>query len=241
MKRKTQYGAMPKKKARVQARVAGPGVQALRGRVAKGYTRTSGFYGRFPPSGSENKFFDTAVGFNYDTVGEVPATGQLCLIPQGVTESTRVGRKCVIKSIQIRGRNITAYAATANPVGSTHLFLILDKQCNGAAAAAADVFTGTGFDIVMRNLSNNERFQVLKKWEYTYGGKGGVAAAVLNECKLIKYFKKCDIPLEFSSTTGAITELKSNNLFFMAGATGAGGLDDLIAFEGTVRLRFSDN
>ena len=35
-------------------------------------------------SGEELKFFDTALSFTCDATGEVPATGQLALIPQGI-------------------------------------------------------------------------------------------------------------------------------------------------------------
>ena len=66
-------------------------------------------------SGEELKFFDTALSFTCDATGEVPATGQLALIPQGYTESTRDGRKATIKSIWIRGQLnfCTSTAATA--------------------------------------------------------------------------------------------------------------------------------
>jgi len=55
----------------------------------------------------------------------------------------------------------------------------------------------------------------------------------------IEWYSKCQIPLEFSSTTGAITEIRSNNLFLLAGCSTGG--DDLVNFLGTCRLRYSDN
>lgn len=221
-------------------RGSGPGITALKGRVAKGYQRTGGFYGRYPPSGSEQKFFDTALSFSVDATGEVPATGQLVLIPQGVTESQRVGRKCVITSITINGLLITTFGAggVAAVNGNTVIYLVQDKQCNGAAAAITDVFTGTALNSALRNLSNSSRFVVLKKWNWSWSPTAGVAAAFADMAKKWYFFKKCNIPLEFSSTTGAITELKSNNLFLCAGCNGA--IDDIVSVSANCRVRFSD-
>lgn len=219
-------------------RGSGPGIAALKGRIAKGYQRTGGFYGRFPPSGSEQKFFDTALSFNVDTTGEVPATGQLVLIPQGVTESQRVGRKCTINSITINGLMATTYGASTTPGGMTTIYLILDKQTNGAAAAVTDVFTGTAINNALRNLSNSSRFVVLKKWTHTWVPTAGVSAAYADVVKKLYWFKKCNYPLEFSSTTGAITELKSNNLFLIAGSSA--NIDDIVSVNANCRVRFSD-
>lgn len=90
----------------------------------------------------ELKFFDTAVSFLADNTLEVPATGQWVLIPQGDTQSTRDGRLAIIKSIQFRGV-ITGADASMSMIGITfYMWVIQDTQANGAAATAADVFTG---------------------------------------------------------------------------------------------------
>jgi len=204
----------------------------------KGYSRSSGFYGRFGGASGEDKFFDTTNSFNFDATGEVPATGQLVLIPQGVTESSRVGRKCTITSIQIKGSLIFIPAAAATAATNIFLFLIQDTQCNGAAAANADVFTGANLGRAFHNLSNSSRFKILKKWVITMVSQAGAATALNNVIRYINYFKRCNIPIEYSSTTGAITEIRSNNIFLMAGT--AGQSDDTCSFEGATRVRFSD-
>jgi len=63
------------------------GARAVVPRAARGFVRRSGFYGRFGNNrgtGGELKFLDTALSFNFDTTLEVPATGQLTLIPQSI-------------------------------------------------------------------------------------------------------------------------------------------------------------
>ncbi len=210
----------------------------------RGYDRTGGFYGRFSGRNAEYKFFDTVLAFNFDATAEVPATGQLNLIPQGITESTRVGRKCTIRSIQIRGMYAYAPGASASSAAMSYLYLVLDKQANGAAAAASGdggVFTGTTLSEAMLNLSESHRFVVLKKWIQPHVPTAGATTAYNVVTHKLEYHKRCMIPIEFSNTTGAIAEIRSMNLFLIAGADGVGAaFDDLTSFQGKCRVRFSD-
>lgn len=215
---------------------------AARRAVVPGLTRSGGAYGRYGASARrmglvpEKKFFDTAIAFDFDTTGEVPATGgQLALIPQGDTESTRDGRKAVIESVQIRGICAFTPGAAATATAVTHLYLVLDTQCNGAAAAVTDVFTSTNLGTAMLNLNNSGRFRILKHWVQTWNPPAGVSTAYNTTAKQVEFYKKCNIDMDWSSTTGALTEIRSNNLFLIAGANAA---DDLVSFSGTCRLRF---
>lgn len=213
-----------------------------RAALVPGYTRTGGSYGRYGVSARlmglapEKKYFDTDLSFNIDATGEVPATGQLCLIPQGDTENTRDGRKAVIESVQIRGMFSFTPAAAVTAIANCHMYLVLDTQCNGAAAAATDVFTGTDFRSAMLNLNNSGRFRILKHWYVELEPQAGATTAYNQAFKQLEYYKKCKIPVDWSSTTGAITEIRSNNIFLLAGCNTAA--DDLTAFVGTCRLRF---
>lgn len=213
-------------------------------RVNKGFTRTGGFYGRFGANARnlgivpEMKFKDTTIAFSIDTTGEIPATGQLALIAQGDTESTRDGRQCNIRSIQVRLALVATPVASATFAGTTTIYLIQDTQANGAAAGVTDVFTGTNLPTALLNLANSSRFRILKKWKHNWGASAGVSGAYNNTARYIDWYKKCNIPMEFSSTTGAITEIKSNNIFLMAGTTAPTALDDAVDVAGQVRLRF---
>lgn len=186
-------------------------------------------------SGNEVKNFDTDLSFTVDNTGEVPATGQLVLIPQGDTATTRDGRQCTVKSVQIRAN--ATFAPGAGAVGSTNavIYLVLDKQCNGAAAAVTDVFNTASLWKSVMNLANSDRFVIMKKWVINFTTQAGVTTAFCPISKQIEYYKRCNIPLQFSSTTGAITELRSNNLFLIAGSEGT---DDLITVDGICRVRF---
>jgi len=185
------------------------------------------------------KFHDVGNSFTFDNTAIVPASGQLALIAQGDTESTRDGRKAVIKSVQIRGTMsfIPGAGATASVV--TYLYLILDTQTNGAAAAVTDVFTSTSMSTNMLQLNNSGRFRILKKWVHTFNATAGVTTAYNPVNKSLEFYKKCNIPMDWNSTAGAITEIRSNNLFLMAGSdTFNGNSDNTVTFTGTTRLRF---
>lgn len=198
---------------------------------------------RFPPSrfsgpAGEVKFFDTQLSFTVDTTGEVPATGQLVLIPQGATQSTRIGRKATVTSLQIRANCTHVPAGGANAASTMYLYLVQDTQANGSAAAVTDVFTSASLEQGLINMSNSSRFKILKKWVYDFNSGAGVTTAYNNISRHIEFYKKMAVPLEYSGTAGAISELRSNNLFLVAGAIGA---DDAITVSGTARVRYSDN
>lgn len=245
--RKRSYASISGKAKYVAKRLTKRPRSAVRAAIAAvvpGYTRSGGSYGRYGRLAAlrglvpEKKFFDTALSFNFDSTGEVPATGQLALIPQGDTESTRDGRKAMIESIQIRGELIFTPGAAASAAAAdvTHLYLVLDTQCNGAAAQATDVFTGNNFATAMLNLNNSGRFRILKHWVHTWAPGAGVTGAYINCAKQLEYYKKCKIDMDWSSTTGALTEIRSNNIFLLAGS--GLGTDDTVSFTGTCRLRF---
>ncbi len=207
-----------------------------------GFTRTTGFYGRYAPGTGELKFHDVAVD---DAV--VPTAGAILdsinLIPQGVTEKTRVGRKCVIRSINWRfNYSLPAQADQADiGTGETiRIIMFLDKQCNGATATVLGILETADYQS-FNNLANKGRFRTLMDRTYPLNrinsvtdGASTSSSALLTYCDT--FFKKVNIPIEFDNTTGAITEIRSNNVgvLFITQAGVAG-------FNSNVRVRFSDN
>lgn len=209
----------------------------LRG-YARTYSRYSGKY-RYGRQQAELKFLDTATSFTFDTTGEVPATGQLNLIPQGVGESERIGRKVIIKSIQCRWRCVPN---TTNWIGGVlRLMLVQDTQCNGAAATYSGVGGVLEDDTVtaFRNLENTSRFIIHKDWLFSLTPKAGVVGAFNTESRVVQFYKKCSIPIEFDSVaaTGALTTIRSNNLFLLARSSVD---DDVVQCLGVVRIRYLD-
>jgi len=204
------------------------------------YQRSRSVYRPPPTAKPESKFFDTTHSFTFDTTGEVPATGQLNLIPQGITEATRVGRKVTITSINQR---LLIQPNTTVWIGSIlRLMLVQDTQCNGAAATYSGVNGVLESDSVQafRNLENSRRFIVHKDWYFPLTPKAGVVGAFNVEAQVLNFNKKCNIVLDFDSvaSTGAIETIRSNNLFLLARSSMD---DDIVQCQGVTRIRYIDN
>lgn len=189
----------------------------------------------------ELKFLDTALSFTVDATGEVPATGQLNLIPQDATQSGRVGRKVVVKSVWIKASAQWTPGASTTTGGYVYLYLVVDRQANKAAAAATDVLTSTAFASALPNVDNEQRFRILRKWKLSFNPTSGVQTAYGTIARAFEVYAKCNVPLEFDNTasTGAITTITSNNIFLLAGSDG--NTDDAVSVAGTARIRYSDS
>lgn len=213
-----------------------------------GRTRTAGFYGRYSGSTApEKKFFDVKHAAVTLTTGGVVTDQSLNLIDQGNDECQMIGRKVVIKSFMIRGimrfpQQTNAVIGSVNAADTCRFALVLDKQCNGATATVALMYQNT--DIwTFNNLENSSRFSILKEWKMNIGSSlnfnddANVYFSGDVE-RQFKYFKKCNIPLEFGIQSGGsrvITEVKSNNLFLIGFSH-----DGKISVEYRTRIRYAD-
>jgi len=206
-----------------------------------GMTRTTLAYMRSRPGSGETKFNDST--FNQGTTnaqvlltltGAVNGTS-FCLIPQGTTQNTRIGNKITLKNIRIKGHMVLA---TNNLTGDrVRVVLFKDKQANGAAAGATDLFETSTLNS-FQNMDNTERFEVVKERWYDMNPGTGTGTAGANSLAYYKGFKinhKANCRIDYSSTAGAITELKSVNYgLFICSDAGA------VTFDGNVRVTFTE-
>lgn len=234
MRERIQHALQTPRKRKQPRRPQGPN---LGDAMAAGFLRTGGYYGRYNKTGgraNEVKFFDTTLSFSNTLVGTVVTS--LNLIPQGTEQSERIGRTAVIHSIMIKGIFTNDPGASNANNQILYMTIVQDTQCNGANAGVTDVLTSTNLSTAMINLSNSKRFRILKKFSINLNARAGVDGAYCVTSGETTWFKKCNIPIEFSSVLGAITEIASNNVFLVQGATITGQG----AFNGTCRIRFSD-
>lgn len=219
--RGTAFGAPRNTKARKRTATTTTMTRIVRSpsvSVTPGYTRTVGRYRRSLPNSLEKKYFDvfannTAIsttGFILDSLNKVP---------QGTTDVTRIGNKINITNINFRIAFSLDDAGTGTLVnGHCRTIIYIDKQANGAAAAADDILitTGTPGQTALwkyRNMDQTDRFVILKDKIYSCDViSANVLHTAQGSSRWFKFSKKCDIPIHFSSTTGAITEIRSNNI-----------------------------
>ncbi len=210
----------------------------------RGYLRTGGYYGgtRMLGTAKERKFHDVALADTLVSTTGTVHTG-INLIAQGVTESTRVGRAAFIKSIFMR-MTFQLSESTSQASGSdwVRTIVLLDKQANGALPTVADVITAPSIPAFgFNNLANKQRFHILyDKWCHVRiwaAGGNGTAIETMRSREIKSWYKKFKKPvaIEFSSTTGAITEVRSNNFVVISIS-----LQNIIKWDADFRLRFTD-
>lgn len=194
------------------------------------------------PKGGENKFHDIKYVGTFDSVAEQAQVSSvdtgMNLIAQGTTENTRIGRKITITSIHINGFINGAQTVNSDVV---KMQLVLDRQANGAYPGITDIQEDSSVES-FANLTNSKRFTVIKKWFFAMKPQGITSQfdsntkTFVSDIQIINYNKKCSIPIEYSGTSGAISELASNNLMLWCQST----QDDATSYTLNVRLRFKD-
>ncbi len=199
--------------------------------------------------GVELKFHDidwdeAAADFS---AGVISNASSLVLIGQGVTESTRVGRKCVIKSIGWRAQ-LERIAVSSTGIAASEvirLIIVQDKQANGAAPTVS----GTGGLLesanyqAFNNLNNKSRFRVLYDKTFTLNTLAAAGDGTSNDSGAVQrsfsFFKDVNIPMEYSGTANpsVIGEVRTNNIFgIMISESG----NSTVALDSKFRFRFSD-
>ncbi len=206
-----------------------------------GRDRIGGFYGRFHGEDAELKFLDVNSTATFAMVGAIQ--NSLCQIAQGVGENQRVGRKCTVKSIDWRWEIALAAqdaVAVANTGDAIRVIIFVDKQANGAGAGVTDILETASWQSFY-NLANQMRFVILLDElvslnQNTLASDGAGVVSTTGMVRDYKWHHECDIPLEFSSTTGTLSEIRSNNIGLLKiSALGVAQLNSKF------RLRFADN
>ncbi len=213
-----------------------------RRRFIRGRDRVGGFYGRFSKKGGELKFHDldiddAAIATN-GTISQVS-----CLtIAQGTSESTRIGRKVIVKGINWRFNiKISSQTSAANTTDTVRVILYLDKQTNGATATVTGILESDDFQS-FNQLANKSRFRTLMDRTYDLvvptmadlaGPSTNTGEVVINDT----FFKRCNIPIEYDNTftTGVIGTMRSNNIGVLLLSQGGHA-----GFDSKMRIRFAD-
>lgn len=170
--------------------------------------------------GPELKYLDTsAVGtFNYS--GGSPGIVLLNGVAAGTANNQRIGRKVLIKSLELRIQFRQSSATTQ----AVRMAIVYDKQSNQAAPSIGDIFNvaATNLDpYAAKNLDNVERFIILKDELIGFGG-----SALLNDPSTWtqKMFLPLTLPVRFDSANGAIADITTGSLwlvFFDSNTVGA--------------------
>ncbi len=214
-----------------------------RGRVAPGFTRRSGFYGRFSRftrgSRVEQKFKDTSLN---DTLGTGMIIQEPCVVVQGDGESERIGRRMFIKSIFIKGVvTLPPVQDVAETATLVKMMVVQDKQTNGTKFAPADLLVTDSYDS-FNQLANKSRFKILKTQYFKLVSKLGASNSgstyVTGEDIANVYcYLKLDVPIEFDGTTGVVGTVRSNNVYITWQLSSS---NTFPSWNGESRIRYTD-
>lgn len=173
-------------------------------------------YGGAGAARPEKKFLDVDIA-NASVSATLEMLPDIVTVAAGTGESQRVGRKIVVTDIYIRGCPVFN-ESNVHTVGGDcfRLIVVLDKQCNGAEATALTLLQ-TNAPESYRNVENFARYDFLVDKYFSVNCTAGaydgtVAEFADHRGAMYRKHIRCQIPIEFSSTTGAITERATNNI-----------------------------
>lgn len=189
----------------------------------------------FPTSdlGPELKHVDTTSSGTFDHSGGSPGIVLLNGIVAGTGKSERVGRKILMKSLELR---IKFQKGTNS--NNIRMLIVYDKQANQTLPTCADVVnvTTSALDPYQaKNLDNAERFVILKDVNIDFANSGSVAPVTWFQ----KIFLRLNLPVRFDSTAGGYTDITSGSLVLMFFDNNSTGSAYSTCYYGA-RVKYSD-
>lgn len=196
----------------------------------------------------EVKTFDVASTTNLADANTASIQSIITTV-QGTGFTNRIGTRIKVKSIYVRGWLSTSNAFANPPTDADtpayqcRVTLLLDLQPNGANPTISEIYDNTG-PVSHLNLNYRDRFKVLKEKTYTIDpyivNTTTAYAAVTNNAKTMKFFKKCDIPVFYNSgNAGTPADISSNNILLVFQSDRPNGTGGTV-FKWTSRCRFID-
>jgi len=154
----------------------------------------------------EQKAFGEETSLTPTTTPQALATGaNFWDVVQGDTDSTRDGKKILVNRFLAFGHLVASVAQTVR------LYLILDKQSNGAEMVPSSIFktvpggdTNISFHAGIRVGQENQRYVILAAKTLTF------TAGELNKTFRLESKRKIDV--RYDANAGAVTDLTSNNV-----------------------------
>ena len=179
--------------------------------------------------------------------GVISNTSSVVLIGQGQTQSTRLGRKLVLRSMQFQGMlTFAAQSGASIQVPQvTRLILVQDTQCNGSApdVAGDDGVLETGSWHSFFEVANDSRFVILYDEVTVLNPRAAAGDGTTNDTgsgiSAFEFSCELDVPIEYSGTAdpSVIDEIRTNNIFGIMITDSATGVTSL---DSKFRFRFTD-
>lgn len=130
-------------------------------------------------------------------------------IAQGVTSTTRSGRRVMVTSLKVMWQG--SLASTTTGTGSLRLLIVYDKQANAASPAATDILLTDNIYAPM-NLNNSRRFKIIRDYEIPCVGTAGPQSWMLKDYIKLAKGSKPGLPIEFNNgSNGNVTDITTGS------------------------------
>jgi len=193
--------------------------------------RKTSFWSQMPSKTTkESKAITNDAGAAFNTTASIVLMNG---VATGDDYTNRDGRKISMTSALLR-LYFESSTTTTEPL--VRLMLIYDKQANGAAPTAADIFDATIATnaVSPNNLNNRDRFVTLADEAFIM--KQGVNVAGSFRAHLCRYIKLPRLQTVFSGTGATVASIATGSIYLVQVSNVAS-----VTSTGTCRIRFIDD
>lgn len=159
----------------------------------------------------ETGYVDLATAnYNGDTTGSVVL---IATIGQGASVNQRIGKKAMIKSVQMRGYG-ASLATTLTAKGA--VMLVWDSRPTGAIPAITDILVSANAQSFTNDV-NSSRFKILRRIPFSFTGNGATPGQQTSDSSfIIDDYLKINRPTTFGAAgTGAIGDIEQGAMYLV--------------------------
>lgn len=172
-----------------------------------------------------------SASYNFDTTGSIAL---IATIQQGTSVQQRIGKKVVLKSLQMRGFAQAGSTATINDVA---MLIVYDARPTGSLPAITDILNSAN-SRSFNNDANSGRFKILKRVDCVLVGGATLTEATYKDMDFYLDLKKR--PCVFQAAgSGAIGDISEGALYVVTVGSNAAGTTAASMVAG-FRTRFID-
>jgi len=174
----------------------------------------------------------TSAGGALDTTGFITLLNP---VPQNTSVSGRVGKKILLKGLQIRG---LLYNGTAAYVNDVAIIVVYDKRPTGSTPAITDILNSVSSQSMNKD-DNASRFRILRRLDGTLTGN----ATVITSASGISFDEYVDLkkaPTVYKSAgTGGVGDIAEGAVWMVGVGSATAGSSAAVASLQT-RVRYFD-
>lgn len=181
------------------------------------YVNSSAGLNRRAVASKETGFVDlAAAAYQCDSTGSVTL---IATIAQGASVNQRVGKKVLLKSLQMRG---TLGSNTTTTIADTAWLVVYDKRPQGALPTVSDILVSASSN-AFNNDANSGRFSIVRRSDQVCIGNATTPATGKEAYDVSEYIKLNGRQTVYKAAgTGAIGDIEEGALYFVTIGTSVG-------------------